>query len=163
MAHQYHIYQTRFEATVSKISIRKVKKVLDDVQSGARKAALIGSFSTGRLAASIYKRGPIVADRRVFGTVGSRLKYAGSVEHGAEIHAIFPKGAHVFRFGDRRKPQLKFKWRGKTVYTPHVPMSRFTVDISHPGQPAKHFLRNAAIKAAKKHRMHFIPGPGSLS
>lgn len=163
MAHGYVIYEAKLRYKVGFIAARKVRKVLDDVQSGARRAALVGSFSTGRLASSIYKRGPFTAQWTATGIVGSHLKYAASVEHGAGIHPIFPKsGPHVYRFGDRRRPQLKFHWRGRTVYTPHVPMSPFTVGLSHPGQPAKHFLRNAGLKAAKKHGMRFIPGSGSF-
>lgn len=165
-------------ATVNKGAVkRKVQamgyaecnRMMRYVQRHAQRGAMGGRYSRGnKLASSIYKRGPVIAAAGndgvlVVGTVGSDLSYAASVERGAKIHPIFPKGApHVFRFGSMRRPLLVFWWRGRHVFTPHVPMAPSTIGRSHPGQQGKRFLRQAMLRAAARYRAKFIPGPGSF-
>lgn len=166
----YTIYEARLKAKITKIQVRKARRVIDDMHDMAVRGARGGPYSKGTLAASIYKEGPTLIGKTVIGEVGSRLNYAASVERGAEVHAIFPKGAAGrWRFNEMvrsrhgppryyGRPQLRFIWHGRIVYTPHVPMGLGTVGLSHPGQTGKHFLLKAAIKTAAKHRMKLIPG-----
>lgn len=154
MAYVVHVHQARARIQGNLMAARFLRKVIDDVHDGATRGAFGGPYSTGKLSASIYREGPRILGFRVTGEVGSKLSYASSVERGAEIHDIFPIGMpHVYRFGDRRPRQLKFTWRGRVVYTPHVPMAPSTIGRSHPGQTGKHFLLKAMIRAAAKHRM----------
>lgn len=154
MAYVVRVHQARLTLQSTRIASRALRRALDDVHDIATRGASGGSYSTGRLARSIYKRGPIPEGTRVVGSVGSTLSYARIVERGARVHSIFPKGMpHIYRFGDRRPRQLKFTWRGRVVYTPHVPMSPSTIGLSHPGQTGKHFLLKALIQTAAKRRM----------
>lgn len=147
-----HHAQLRLQST--RIASRFLRKAIDDVHDIATRGARGGPYSTGNLARSIYKRGPIPMGTTVIGEVGSKLSYARIVERGAQVHNIFPKGEpHIFRFGDRRPRQLKFTWRGRVVYTPHVPMAPSTIGRSHPGQTGKHFLLKALVQTAAKRRM----------
>lgn len=133
---------------------RHMNRVLDAVHDVAVRGARGGPYSKGTLAASIYKDGPIITGYHANGEVGSPLDYAGIVERGARIHDIFPRASsHVYRFGSRRKPQLKFVWNGRIVFTPHVPMSWSSVGRSHPGQPGKHFLLKAMVRASVRFQM----------
>lgn len=120
-----------------------IDRALTEVLYEAYAIASAGPYATGRLAQSLKKRGPVKTRFGVEGSVGTDLSYANAVHDGAAIHYIFPKAAPgVFRFGDRRRPQLKFFWRriGKVVYLPHIPGSPARFGRSHPGQRGKHFL-----------------------
>jgi hypothetical protein len=57
---------------------------------------------------------------------------------------------------------LSFIWRGRRVFTPHVPMAPYTIGKSHPGQRGKRFLRKAMILASQRYGFRFIPGIGSF-
>lgn len=157
-----HEAQTRIDA--NRIGYNKMRKITRYVHMHARAGAAGGRYSRSQaLAASITAVGPIIVGSRVVSFIGSTLPYAASVERGARIHDIFPKGApHVFRFGDRHRPQLRFIWHGRLVFTPHVPMSPTTVFRSHPGQKGKRFLRKALMEAAVRFNMIFHPGIGSF-
>jgi hypothetical protein len=162
MAYSVRVNRARARTTVTGIGYNKLRKVIDYVHDGATRKATGGPYSGKSggigLAASIYKQGPYIAGWSVYGFVGSKLLYAASVEHGARIHPIFPKAAvGVWRFGSRRRPQLRFLWRGKLVFTPHVPMSIHTLFSSHPGQKGKGFLLYGLTRAAVRYRMQFIP------
>lgn len=154
--------QVNFHA--ERIGYAKMRRVARFVHNSAVRGATGGMYSrTQALAASITTIGPVITGSQVEAVIFSALPYAASVERGAEIHRIFPKGMpHVFRFGSRRPRQLRFVWRGRLVFTPHVPMSVLTIGFSHPGQRGKRFLRDALIKAAAFYQMTFIPGPGSF-
>lgn len=152
MSHVFHELQFRLQYTG--LSVRYLRKPLDYCQDLARQGASGGRYSTGRLAESIYKRGPRIEGLRIVGEVGSRLSYARYVERGTKIHHIFPKGMpHTFRFGDKRPRQLKFFWHGRVVYTPHVPMGPGTMFTSHPGMRGKHFLLRAITATSLRYRM----------
>jgi hypothetical protein len=159
MAYRVRVFEARLTVQASILSARRLRRVIDDVQDTARIYASHGTYSkTKALSTSIQSVGPILTGLGVTGKVFSNLPYAASVEGGAKVHTIFPKGMpHIFRFGSRKPRQLKFVWRGRTVYTPHVPMAASTIGRSHPGQSGKHYLRRAAIRAALKWNMKFIP------
>jgi|SRR5262245_55968660 len=135
---------------------RLINDIVGDVKVLAR-ARAIGPYSQhGDLSASIESEVVELPDG-FGGRVGSRLSYAASVEDGAEVHPIFPRGMEgIYRFGDRRRPQLRFYWRkrGKLVYTPHVPMGPRTLWRSHPGQKGKHYLMRSVVDVAHRYRMH---------
>jgi hypothetical protein len=153
---------------IAEIGYNSCRKVLRFVHVRARRGAMGGRYATGALAASIFAEGPAIIPGpndgcTVQGVIGSLLPYAASVERGAEIHNIFPKLApHVWRFGSKRKPQLSFIWRGRRIFTPHVPMVPGTIGRSHPGQRGKRFLRNAMLAAAVRYRWRFLPGYGDF-
>lgn len=158
----------RITAKAGKLGVNQVRAMLRFAHRHAFRATLAGEYSKGALAASLYIRGPYLittgrASVHVEGSVGSVLPYAASVERGAEVHNIFPKGSgHFYRFGSRRRPMLRFVWRGRIVFTPHVPMSVTTIGRSHPGQRGKRYLRNAAIETALRYNAVFIPGIGTF-
>lgn len=154
-----HIDHAKLTVKASRVSVRQVRKIMDSVHDISVRAVSRGPYATGRLASSIYKQGPVTTGLRTFGRVGSELSYAASVERGAIPHPIWPKGARdVWRFGSRKRPQLKFVWHGRVVYTPHVPMSPGTIGRSHPGQKGKHFLLRALVQTALKYRMRVSYG-----
>lgn len=157
MAYRVDMHQAVARLQTLRITSRYMQRVLDDLHDGATRGASGGQYSNGHLASTIFKRGPVPAGLSVTGTVGSDLHYARFVERGARVHNIFPKNAAgAWRFGDRRAPQLKFRWRGRVVYTPHVPMSPGTIGLSHPGQTGRHFLLKAVIKTATKYRLRYV-------
>lgn len=157
------VHEARTRIDAARIGYNKMRRITRFVHSRAQAGALGGTYSRGVLAASITAVGPIIAGEQVTSFIGSALPYAASVERGAEIHDIFPKGmVHIFRFGDRERPQLRFIWRGRIVFTPHVPMASTTVGRSHPGQRGKRFLRKALREAARVFNMRFVPGIGSF-
>lgn len=154
MAYVVRMHDAKLRIQSNAMAARYLRRVIDDIHDKAVRGATGGPYSTGRLAASIYKQGPTILGFRVTGEVGSNAPHAAIVERGARIHSIFPKTApRVWRFGDKRRPQLKFEWRGKVVYTPHVPMSPTTIGRSHPGQTGKHFLLKAMTRAAIRYRL----------
>jgi hypothetical protein len=159
-----YMNKARVDIKMTRIGVGQARKVLRYVHRQAVIGATGGPYSRGQsLARSITTLGPIITGKIVRGTVFSPLSYAASVERGAKIHPIFPKGmAHVYRFGSKRPPQLRFIWRGRVVYTPQVPMGIRTIVRSHPGQKGKRFLRNALMQAAVRFQMRFIPGSQSF-
>jgi hypothetical protein len=151
----------RAQARVESVEagVRLVTQVMYEIAFEAFVTTIRGPYATGRLATSIERDGPDVVGDRIFGRVGSRLPYAASVHDGAKVHAIFPKaGGHVYRFGSRRAPQLKFFWRraGRIAYFPHIPGSPARLGRSHPGQPGKKYLTEPLRNAARRHSMHVI-------
>lgn len=137
------MYKAALRATSQAEAIRLVDTLLTSVQVAAKAITATGPYTSGALSRSIFKDGPNVAGNIVSGSVGSDLSYADIVHDGASIHHIFPKAAPgVWRFGSRRKPQLKFYWRkvGKSVYFPHIPASVNTMGLSHPGYRGKKYL-----------------------
>lgn len=151
MASTFRINRISAAAASRDAAEKLVTQVLYEVEFAAKAAVLGGPYSTGILAASIHRVGPTFVPLGVTGRVGSRLKYAMSVESGAKVHWIFPKhssaGAH--------RAMLRFYWRraGKVVYFPQIPASPFTVGRSHPGQPGQHYLTNALRRSARLHNM----------
>lgn len=157
------------EVRLSRFAIRRksrrvateiVDRVLDEVLFEAFIIARSGQYATGRLAQSLHKVGPRPVGLRVEGSVRSDLNYAASVHNGAEIHQIFPRAApHVYRFGSRRRPQLKFFWRrvGRVVFLPHIPGARSRIGRSHPGiAHGKHFLTIPLRDAARRHNLRVV-------
>lgn len=130
-----------------------------EVAFGAYVKLLQGQYSTGRLATSIQRIGPVITGDEIHGRVGSTLSYAASVHDGAQVHNIFPKSAvGVFRFGARGRPQLRFFWRrvGKVVYLPHIPGAPSRIGRSHPGiRVGKKYLTEPLRNAARRHNMHY--------
>jgi hypothetical protein len=139
--------------------VKLINQVLYELSFEAHARVLVGPYVSGNLARSLHREGPTVMGRRVTGRVGSDLPYAMSVERGAEVHAIFPKGARgVYRFGRTGRPKLRFYWRevGRVVYLPQVPGSRRKIGVSHPGQPGKHYLTESLRNVARRHGMRVI-------
>ena len=139
---------------------RLITQVLYEIEFEAKAMATGGPYSSGNLADNIDHEGPIVTGTTVRGSVGSDLPYAASVHDGAEIHPIFPKGlTGVYRFGSRRRPQLKFFWRkaGRVVYLPQIPGSPSKLGISHPGiKSGKKYLTEPLRNAAHRHQMRVV-------
>lgn len=151
------VYEIQLRLQSLRMARRVADRVLTEAQAAARVNAGTGEYSTGRLARSIYKSGPMVTGKTVRGSIGSRLHYAASVEGGAEVHNIFPRGApHIYRFGRKRRPMLKFVWRGRVVYMNQIPGGPGTIGRSHPGQRGKHFIRNALLGVAARHHLRVI-------
>lgn len=151
------VYQIQLRLQSVRMARRVADRVLTEAQIQAKANALIGKYSKGRLARSIYKSGPMVIGGTVHGSIGSRLGYAAIVEHGAKVHNIFPKGApHVYRFGAKRRPMLKFIWRGRIVYMNQIPGGPGTVGRSHPGQKGKHYIARALVGVALRHHLRVV-------
>lgn len=168
MASKGVVHHPVLRTHIAAIGYGECRKVMRFVHLRAVRGASGGQYSRGTLAGSIYAAGPYIiptaADGSIVqGFIGSPLDYAASVEYGAEIHPIFPKGMpHVYRFGSKAPRQLKFFWRGRVVYTPHVPMSPGTIGRSHPGQRGKYFLRKAMLAGAARYGWRYFPGLGGL-
>lgn len=157
MASSSRVYHAILAAQTVRLTRRFVNRVLDEILAESTTIAAVGPYTTGALAKSIYKSGPMVVGTRVFGNVGTRKSYAHIVEGGAKVHNIFPKNApHVYRFGRQRRPTLKFRWHGRTVYPNQIPMAPGTIGLSHPGQKGKGFLIRSLRNAAVRHRMQII-------
>lgn len=151
------VFQIQVRAQSVRIARRQAARVLDQLQDEARVRASGGEYSTGRLASSIYKSGPQVLGTMVRGSVGSRLGYAAVVEKGARIHNIFPKGApHIYRFGAKRRPMLRFVWHGHVVYMNQVPGGPGTVGRSHPGMRGKHWLSKSLVSVALRNNFKVV-------
>lgn len=131
-----------------------METVLQEMRAAAVAIVSGGSYSTGELASTMEIQGPRIYGTQVRGAVGSRSDHALVVHDGAPIHDIFPKSAaHVFRFGSRRRPQLRFFWRraGRIAYFPHIPGSLHTVGHSHPGMKGKKYLEIPLQVVGRRH------------
>jgi|SRR5689334_11336229 len=158
MVTEVRVFQIQTQVQSNRIAQRYASRILDEIQDVARINASGGEYSKGRLASSVNKSGPLIRGTSVTGSVGSRLSYARVVEVGASVHNIFPKAApHVYRFGrPKRKPLLKFVWRGRTVYMHQIPGGPGTIGRSHPGMRGKHWLSKAIIEVGLRHRLRVI-------
>lgn len=155
------MYQLALRNTSLAEAIRLVGEVLEETKAAAKALTAPGSgpYTSGALSASIDSEGPFVAGRIVTGSVGSKLPYADIAHNGSPIHEIYPKGmAHVYRFGSKKPKQLKFLWRGRTVYTPHVPMSAGKIGSSHPGYEGKKYLTTPLRRIARVKGFRYVPG-----
>jgi hypothetical protein len=152
------VYRIQLTAQTTQMARRFADIVLTEAQEAAKINAATGPYSKGELARSIHKSGPRIIGKTIHGSIGSRLVYAASVEKGAVVHNIFPKGApHVYRWGQwHRAPKLKFIWRGRVVYMNQIPGAPTTVGRSHPGQQGKHYLANALLGVAARHNLQVI-------
>lgn len=131
-----------------------MERVLQEMRAGAVGILSEGPYVTGKMASSIELQGPRIYGTQVRGAVGSRLPEALVVHDGAKVHEIFPKGSsHTFRFGSRRRPQLKFFWRraGRVAYFPHIPGAAHTVGRSHPGMRGKKYLEIPLEIVGRRH------------
>lgn len=158
------INDAQLRVSASRIASRQMVKVLDYTYLQAYRYASGGTYSrTNNLARSLTKVGPISTGTQVLAYLvcdPAVAPYAASVERGASVHNIFPRTApYRFRFYNRARPQLKFFWHGRVVYTPHVPMSPTKIGRSHPGQKGKRFLVKACERAALRYRMEIIVYP----
>jgi hypothetical protein len=157
MATTTRVFQVQLRQQSIRIARRYAAEILEEMQDAAQINALGGEYSTGRLASSVYKSGPFPQGSTVTGSIGSRLEYASHVERGARVHNIFPKGApKVYRFGAKRRPMLKFVWRGRVVYMNQIPGGPGTIGRSHPGMKGKHWLSKAIAAVGARHRLRVI-------
>lgn len=157
MATTVRVFEIPLYNQSTRMARKFAERVLTEVEDEAKLNAAGGIYSKGRLAKSVYKSGPLVLGRTIHGSVGSRLSYASIVEKGARVHNIFPKGApHIYRFGRKRRPMLKFIWRGHMVYMNQIPGGPGTIGRSHPGQRGKHWLSRALISVAHRHNVRVI-------
>lgn len=116
-----------------------VSRVVRQIQFRAKVTASLGPYATGNLAKSIFTEVTNVPTG-VRGRVGSKLRYAASVQSGAEAHLILP----------HYPPNaLKFYWRkvGHTVILPYV---------NHPGQKGKHYLTEPLKEIARVNGMRYV-------
>ena len=139
MAVHYVINYAVSRKDTTAAAIKFLDKVAKDITIDARFRAASGEYWTGKLAASIQRKGPRVEGNKVVVSIGSRLKYAASAEAGARTHPIFPRGDYNLHFF--------WKKRGEWVSLPSV---------NHPGQRGKRFLRDPMKRAAVKFGMHYI-------
>jgi len=142
-------------------ALRLVREVTHEIKTGAFRILMTGPYTTGRLALGLESHVTPTADgaRGEVWVNGTRHPYAASVEGGAKVHWIFPRGAQgVIRFGEHRAPMLRFFWHraGEVVFLPHIPGSPSTVGRSHPGQPGRGYLRKPLVIAAARHGMRVI-------
>lgn len=83
------------------------------------------------------------------GRVGSRLKYAASVEDGAERHIIRARAASLGRGLYQSGRFLHFFWYKRGYWVT-------TRSVNHPGQKGKHYLRNALIRTGQRRGFRVI-------
>lgn len=141
-------------AVAGKDAAQFMETVLQEMRAGAVAILSAGPYVTGELAASIELQGPKVYGTQVRGAVGSRLPQALVVHDGAQVHDIFPKNAaHVYRFGSKKRPQLRFFWRkvGRVVYFPHIPGAAHKIGYSHPGMRGKKYLEIPLQVVGRRH------------
>lgn len=151
------VFDVRLQVQSVRIARKVANRVLKEMEATAKVNAAGGRYSTGRLSRSVYRTGPMVSGGTVRGTVGSRLSHARVAEVGARVHNIFPKGApHVYRFGRKRRPMLKFIWHGHMVYMNQIPGGPGTVGRSHPGMRGKHWLSRAIVTVAVRNGFRVI-------
>lgn len=133
------IYRAQVRAEGLGVATRLITQVMYEIHFRAQQLTLHGPYTTGNLAASLYRRGPFVTGTRVTGRVGSPLRYAQIVHDGARRHTIRPA----------RGKYMKFYWRrvGQVVYARSV---------NHPGQPGKQFLVTPLIAVAARHNMRVV-------
>lgn len=110
--------------------VRHLIKRTVRVQERARELAPI---KTGKLRASIVKRGPYDDALGVFMVVVSNLNYALFVHEGTKPHPIYA----------RSSPFLVFDWPGG----PNGPGIYYFRMVNHPGTKANPFLRRALAEA----------------
>ncbi len=154
MVARVRIYVPIAYGVAERDSHRFMEGVLQEMRTMAVGIVGRGQYTTGRLASSIELQGPKTYGLQVRGAIGSRLPYALAVHDGAEIHEIFPKNiGHVYRFGSRKRPQLKFFWRkaGRIAYFPHIPGSLHTIGHSHPGMRGKKYLEIPLVTVGRRH------------
>lgn len=154
------MYRLLLRETGIEEAVRLTEQILTATESAAKAIASVGPYTTGHLASTIEKEGPNVAGLLVTGALNARASYAAIAHDGPGIHNIFPKDApHVWRFGSRRRPQLKFYWRraGRTVYAPHIPMSPNYLGVSHPGYEGKKFLSTPLRTMSRIFGFRYVP------
>jgi hypothetical protein len=153
----YEVFQVQLRSQTMRMTKRHADKVLKAMQDEARVNASLGPYSrNGNLARTIRRSGPFVVGYTASGSVGSRASYAASVEKGARVHDIFPKGVSHYRFGKVKRPALKFQWRGRTVYFNQIPGGPRTIGRSHPGQQGKHYLARALVSVAARYNLRVV-------
>jgi hypothetical protein len=159
MSYVVDVHEVRLKLETGRMGVGEMRNWLTYLYRAAVVGAAGGPYSRGQaLARSIKTVGPILSADGVHGEVYTDKPYAASVEAGARVHNIFPKAApNVYRFGDHRRPQLHFVWRGREVFTPHVPMSPTTIGRSHPGQHGKRFMFKALEKTAVRYNLLILP------
>jgi len=155
------VYHARVHAMSQQVALRLVREVTREVKTGAFRILMTGPYTTGQLALALQDHVTPTTNgaRGEVGINGALHPHAASVEGGAKIHWIFPRGAQgVVRFGERRAPMLRFFWRkaGKVVFLPHVPGSPSKIGRSHPGQPGKEYLRRPLVLSAARHGMRVV-------
>lgn len=131
-----------------------MEQVLQEMRAAAVAIVSDGPYATGHIASTIELQGPRIYGTEVRGAIGSRAENALVVHNGAKVHDIFPKASsHVYRFGSRRRPQLKFYWRraGKIVWLPHIPGSASRLGRSHPGMKGKKYLSIPLVALGRRH------------
>lgn len=164
MSTTVRVFQVQLRTQSLRIARRSADRALTEMHEQAKINADIGPYSKGRLATTVYKSGPMVVGTAVHGSVGSRLHYARAVESGTGLHGpkaraynIFPKSApHIYRFGRKRRPMLKFIWHGHVTYMNQIPGGPGTIGRSHPGQKGKHWLTRAMVEVAIRRNYRVI-------
>lgn len=151
------VYHATLLLQSTRMASRFADKVLKEMQIEAKANAAGGTYSKGRLAETIRRSGPDTIGRTVVGSIYSRSPYAASVEGGAKVHEIFPKGSpHTLRFGHKKRPMLKFIWHGHMVYLNQIPGGPGTVGRSHPGQSGKHYMSRAMVGTAVRFGLRVV-------
>jgi hypothetical protein len=160
------IHHAPMKVEVGMMTFNSCRKALRFVHLRAKRGAMGGPYSrTQDLATTLAAVGPVIIPTGVdgsksIGIIFSPLDYAASVEAGAKIHPIFPKGLKgVYRYGSKAKPQLSFVWHGRRVFTPQVPMVPWREGRSHPGQKGRRFLQKAMIAGSIRYGFVYTPGP----
>lgn len=116
---------------------KQIRRAMLDMKLEAIGVLARGKYARGRLALSLYveilpgANGPT-------GRLGSKLKYAASVNDGADAHYIFPRPGRT---------KLKFYWEkvGRVVAPSYV---------YHPGQRGNRFLSESLKRVG--HRYNYL-------
>lgn len=131
------VYRVQLRAVSMDHAQRLITQLLYEIHFGAYVRTIAGPYTTGRLALSLKKVGPVVAGSRVSGRVGSDLPYAKMAHSGTLPHLIRPRRSN-------RSNRLRFFWRrvGRVVHFRAV---------NHPGQPGKRYLVEPLLETARRH------------
>lgn len=143
MAGGYTVRLDHFQIRVQSIEAgrRLITKAVDEVFDGARDILSFGPYTTNRLVHGLERQiryGPEMVTGRV-GISGRRYPYAAAVEGGARPHKIpgIPKvpPAHLY-----------FYWRKVGAYVRPL-------QVNHPGQTGKAYLRIPLLVVGPRHNM----------
>lgn len=149
---EYSINWPSFTVWKRRVGEAQIQLITEEVRLVAIRNLSNSRYSRGVLRLSMY--GKVSSTPTGYeGRVGSNLKYAASVEHGAARHIIRPRaisyGGGLYGGGPLRGGHLHFFWikRGYWVRTRSV---------RHPGQRGKHFIGNALLSVAKRRNFAVI-------
>lgn len=151
MPANYTINWPTFERYKDKVGEKVLRLAVTEMRLVAMRNVSYGRYSKGHLRTSIYG----TVTKTPFGwkgQVGSRLRYAASVEEGAAPHIIRPRAISLgggLYAGGVRGGYLHFYWHKHGTWV-------FAKKVHHPGQKGKHYIRNALISVGRRRNFRVI-------